>query len=362
MSRRIASLAALLCWTVGCRPADPKTTDDPGSSDSVDTADTADTADTGTPTNDAYAMARFTHFELDLDPADWDTLRHETRNVIDVLLGDCQAEPFGSPFTWFPAQLTIDGEPIGTIDVRKKGFFGSLDEERPSLKLDLVEFDDDLHFLGVERFTLNNAISDPALVRQCVGYQVFADAGIPASRCNFARVTVNGVDLGVYVNVEPVKEPFLDRHFGDATGDLYEGTLTDFTPERIGTLEPKSNDESEDWSRVDALVAALEADDDVLLDELDADRLERRASLREVVLQNPLAEGFAHHWRGIVDAEFIGDERDLARSRGRRDAIDHAAWKGDIVGDPVVRVVIASPGEAQNRIAGDMAVLGQVVA
>jgi len=271
MSRRIASLAALLCWTVGCRPADPKTTDDPGSSDSVDTADTADTADTGTPTNDAYAMARFTHFELDLDPADWDTLRHETRNVIDVLLGDCQAEPFGSPFTWFPAQLTIDGEPIGTIDVRKKGFFGSLDEERPSLKLDLVEFDDDLHFLGVERFTLNNAISDPALVRQCVGYQVFADAGIPASRCNFARVTVNGVDLGVYVNVEPVKEPFLDRHFGDATGDLYEGTLADFREGWTGTLERKTNEDSDDWSSIEGVVAALEGDDDALIDALAAE-------------------------------------------------------------------------------------------
>jgi len=258
-----------------CAPAGPgKSTDSPDPAEDTGPADTGDSADTGDgyddPTDAVYALDRVLAVSVELDPDDWESLRWETRNLLDLLSGDCLSEPFGSPYTWFEGTVTIDGEVLRPVDVRKKGFIGSLSTERPSLKLDFVEYDDDLDFGGMERMTLNNAVSDEAIIRQCIGYSLFNDAGVHAPRCNFATMEVNGEDLGVYVNIEPVKPAFLSRTFGDGSGDLYEGTLTDFTPERIGTLEPKSNDESEDWSRVDALVAALEADDDVLLDELDA--------------------------------------------------------------------------------------------
>ena len=135
------------------------------------------------------------------------------------------------------------------MEVRKKGFIGSLSTARPSLKLDLGEFEEDWAFEGARRLTLNNAVSDPAVVRQCLTYSAFADAGLPAPRCGFARVTVNGVDLGLYVNLEPVKEPFLERHWGDSSGNLYEGTLSDFTPSMSGTLEAKTNEDETDRGR-----------------------------------------------------------------------------------------------------------------
>ena len=272
MSWRTGGTVVLL-GTLACRPATlvegkgSPSAEDPAATDPTGVPDDPD-AD---PTDVVYALDQFSHYALELDPVDWETLRHETRDVFDILVGDCQAEPFGSPFTWFPAELTIDGEYIGTIDVRKKGFLGSLSEDKPSLKLDLVEFDSSLDHHGMERLTLNNAVSDPALVRQCMGYRAFADAGIPASRCNFARVSVNGADLGVYVNVEPVKEAFLGRHFADATGDLYEGTLADFREGWTGTLERKTNEDSDDWSSVDGVVSALEGEDDVLIERLEAE-------------------------------------------------------------------------------------------
>ena len=49
----------------------------------------------------------------------------------------------------------------------------------------------------------------------------------------------------LYVNLEPVKEPFLERHWGDSSGNLYEGTLSDFTPSMSGTLEAKTNEKLE---------------------------------------------------------------------------------------------------------------------
>ena len=42
---------------------------------------------------------------------------------------------------------------------------------------------------------------------------MFEKAGLPAPRCNFARVSMNGEDLGIYVHVEPVKKAFLRDNF-----------------------------------------------------------------------------------------------------------------------------------------------------
>jgi hypothetical protein len=256
------------CASDGSGKSDPVV--EPEDSGSSSTPDTGTVPDTGEDIDALYAPDRVLNVSIELEPDDWFELRWESRNLLEILSGDCFAEPFGSPYTWFAGTVTIDGEELAPTDVRKKGFIGSLSSERPSLKLDFVEFDDDLNFEGAERMTLNNAVSDESIIRQCIGYSLFDDAGLPAPRCNFATVEVNGEDLGVYVHLEPVKPAFLERAFGDGGGDLYEGTLTDFTGERVGTLEPKSNDESEDLSRVDALLAALDADDDTLLAELDA--------------------------------------------------------------------------------------------
>jgi len=267
-----ASLTAPFCLLVFVACASgPSDKDDGDIADSgilPEVTDTGDTTDEG-PVDPVYDLHHVLEVSVELPADDWEALRWETRNLLELLSGDCLAQPFGSPYTWFEGAVTIDGERLSPIDVRKKGFIGSLSTERPSLKLDLVEYDN-LDFEGMERLTLNNAVSDESIIRQCIGYSLFLDAGVPAPRCNFATVEVNGEDLGVYVNIEPVKPPFLARSFGDGTGDLYEGTLTDFTRERVGTLEPKSNDESEDWSRVEALVTALEADDEDLMGQLDA--------------------------------------------------------------------------------------------
>ncbi|HJN76034.1 MAG TPA: CotH kinase family protein [Myxococcota bacterium] len=223
--------------------------------------------------------------EIELDPDDWDELRLQSRDFFDILGGeDCQEESYGSPFTWFEGSVTLDGQRFERVDVRKKGFLGSLSEDKPALKLDLVEFEDQ-DFHGVERLTLNNSHSDPSLVRQCLGYGYFDDAGLPASRCGFATVSVNGDDLGLYVNVEPIKDPILERNFGDASGNLYELTLSDFRPEWTGTIEKKNNEAEDDWSDIDALVSALQVDDDELLDALD-----------DVVD----VEAFADHWAAEV--------------------------------------------------------------
>ncbi|MEZ4398862.1 MAG: CotH kinase family protein [Kofleriaceae bacterium] len=202
---------------------------------------------------------------IELPPAAWDELRTQARPG-DILTGaDCQAAPFGSPFTGQLGTVTIDGVRLEQVGVRKKGFLGSLDDDKPSLKLKLDQVIAGQEVSGVRDLTLNNNKQDPSVVRQCLAYRRFAAAGVPAPRCNYAHVTVNGRDLGVFTNVEPVKKRFLARHFASDAGRLYEGTLADFRPGWMATFEPKTDEANPDRSDLEAVAAALTVPDDQLL-------------------------------------------------------------------------------------------------
>ncbi|MFT5359526.1 MAG: spore coat protein H, partial [Polyangiales bacterium] len=217
------------------------------------------------PVGAVYDPERVLEIAVELPPASWATLRSQSRSLVQTLSGDCLAGPFDQPFSWFEGSVTIDGEEFERVDVRKKGFIGSLSTERPGLKLDLGEYVEDQRYSGVRRFTLNNSVSDPSVVRQCLGYALFAQAGIPSPRCNFAHVTVNGEDLGLYVNVEALKGDFLEAGFGTRDGNFYEGTLSDFTTEMVTTFEPKNNEEITERSDIMPVVAALQIEDDAAM-------------------------------------------------------------------------------------------------
>ena len=225
--------------------------------------------------SDAYfALDRVLDIAIEIDTADWDTLRQQTRTFEDLFaeIEEYQlSRPFANIYTWFPATVTVDGETHTQVGVRKKGFIGSQSETKPSLKLRFDKYVDDQVLGGVmERMTLNNSIQDPSMINTCLTYEVFAAAGNPASRCNFATVSVNGKNLGLYVHVEEIKAPFLARHFAGTGGNVYEGNVSDFTPDFRGTFEKKTNEDADDWSDIDAVVAALADPSDAGLDALAA--------------------------------------------------------------------------------------------
>jgi spore coat protein CotH len=216
--------------------------------------------------DDLFDKDRVLDIRITIDPADWDILRVQTRSVFDLLGKDCFQGPPKKVFTWFEADVTIDGIAMERIAVRKKGFQGSLDRHRPALKLDFNRHLSEQSFGGLTRMTLNNVKADPTKIRTCLANQFFSLAGVPASRCNFATVEVNGVRLGLYAHVEPIKKPFLREHFSDDEGNLYEGLMSDFEPQWTATFEKKTNEGEADWSDVEAAAAALALEDDSFLE------------------------------------------------------------------------------------------------
>jgi len=212
------------------------------------------------PTAPYFARERVLAIAIEMAPDDWESLRVQQRTVADITAAtDCFGQPIADIFTWFRAAVTVDGVAYGDVGVRKKGMFGSLSRGKPALKVRFDKYVDDQLLGGViDRITLNNSQQDPSMINTCLAYEVFDGAGLPAPRCNFASVTVNGADLGLYVNVEPIQPSFLARHFARADGNLYEGEKSDFRAGWRGSIEKKSNADIGDWSDVDAVVAALQ--------------------------------------------------------------------------------------------------------
>ena len=188
-----------------------------------------------------YAIDNVLTIEITMPQADWDAVRTE-----QPAGGPCNFDWTGdSRYTWhkaasvkisgtsFPASTTFNG-----VGVKKKSFCGSINSEKPCLHIDFGKFSgavasaaEDL--IGSRYLTLNNSIQDPSYVRQPLGYTLLGMAGLPHSRCNFARVLVNGKPIGqgvagvnspgVYVNTEPIMKRYIERNFnGNLNGNLYE--------------------------------------------------------------------------------------------------------------------------------------------
>jgi hypothetical protein len=253
---------------------------------------------------------RLLEIDVLIDRADWDILRNQELDVMgEIFSPTCGTQPWADPYTFFPADVTVDGQTVTNVGVRKKGFFGSLSTTMPSLKVKLDEFKGGQQLNSMDRLTLNNNLQDPAHVKQCLAYKVMGKAGVPVPRCNFAHLTVT-VDEGssttvavdrVYSHVESIKDPFLRRNFGSDQdqGRLYEGTLSDFWPGSYrNTIEPKTPSAAADTTEIDTLTTALENPG-----LSDAARLTAIEGLVDVgdFLIFWAAEGLVGQWDGYVD-------------------------------------------------------------
>ncbi len=142
--------------------------------------------------------------------------------------GKCTFGYLGKRFTWFTAEeISINGTAFPTAGIKKRSWCGSYSQSWPSLSIDLAretEGNKEIakNLFGTSKLTLSNSIQDPSLVRQCLAYRVFAAAGVPVPRCNFAHIYVNDTDYGVYVNLEAYDKTFIEENFGMPLGNLYE--------------------------------------------------------------------------------------------------------------------------------------------
>ncbi|MBM4353783.1 MAG: hypothetical protein FJ109_08300 [Deltaproteobacteria bacterium] len=202
---------------------------------------------------------------------------------------EIQVDPAGvaslvtQPKVYVKAAVMIDDQLYPEVGVRLKGGMGSfvpIDQQqawghapgKSAFIIDFNRFVKGQDHLGLKKLTVNNMVQDPSGIHQYLGYALFREVGVPASRSGFATVSFNGDDRGLYALVEsPDNEEFLKRWFGSDNGNLYEGNGSDLTADGYGAFD---QDRGDDTSKEDLriLSEALDAapDGDAAYDVLDA--------------------------------------------------------------------------------------------
>lgn len=207
-----------------------------------------------------FPRDRVLDVQITVPETDWDTIRNQKRDFFSALQGKRKYGPVERPYTYVVATVSIDGVIFPRVGLRKKGFIGSQSSARPSLKIKLDHVNPGTGIEGLVSLTFNNNRQDPSLVSQFLGYTIFRAAGSPAPRCAFAKVTVNGRNLGVYSHVESARQPLAKRSFGTDAGTLYEGTVVDFFPGWERSFENKFGDDAPGREKIVQLAKALQGE------------------------------------------------------------------------------------------------------
>jgi hypothetical protein len=124
------------------------------------------------------------------------------------------------------------------------------------LTLNFDKFVKGQNFHGIEKLSLNNSVQDPTYVSEKLSREIYVKAGVPVPRTDYAVVTLNGRNLGLYVLAEGYNKQFLGQHFSKTGGNLYDGG---FCQDINGNLTVNSGDNPNDQSDLKRLIAATES-------------------------------------------------------------------------------------------------------
>ena len=260
-----------------------------------------------------YALDNVITIKIKMPQAEWDAVRNEEPDG-----GRCNFNfTGGARYTWrkaasveisgtrFPAQAAT----FADVGVKKKSFCGSIDSNKPCLHIDFGKFGNANvpaieALIGSRYVTLNNSIQDKSYIKQTLGYRMLGMAGLPHSRCNYARVFVNGTLIGqgvggvnspgIYVNAEPIMKRYIERNFnGNMKGNLYEIEHTDDLVEaRLDFIGVESLSEFDDKADLKFACRHIKANGLAGADQmLDMDQFLKLYAM----------EFFLKHWDGYAD-------------------------------------------------------------
>lgn len=152
------------------------------------------------------------------------------------------------------ARVTEGGKVYTNVAVHLRGTYGSFRpvDARPGLTLNFSKFAEGQTFHGLKKISLNNSVQDQSLMGEKLSRELCAAAGLPVPRSDYAAVTLNGSNFGVYVLLEGYNKQFLHRHFRNTGGNLYDGG---YAKDITGGLVANSGDHPEDRTDIARLAA-----------------------------------------------------------------------------------------------------------
>ncbi len=183
------------------------------------------------------------------------------------------------------------GKVYRNVAVKLKGSAGSFRgiDDKPGYSFNATKFKGGDRFHGLKRFQLNNCAQDGSALNELVAGEMARMAGVPASRCTHALVSLNGKEQGFYVLKEGFSEEFLAAFFRNTDGHLYDGG---FVSEINENMEVDRGDPAKK-ERLLELVGAMKEGDPAKQFERLAAVVDVDAYLRYLVLETVMC-----HWDG----------------------------------------------------------------
>ncbi len=149
--------------------------------------------------------------------------------------------------------IGLETYPMRLQVVGQAGRFTRIDQ-KPTLDLEFIE-----PMRGLRGLRLDGTRLDPGFLTRKLAHEMLRAMGLPAARVGFAHLTLDGVDYGAYLLIEPHDAVFAAQHFV-SSWHVYEATSADFQPDhldRFGVGFGPAGDRRD----LRALIAALEAEE-----------------------------------------------------------------------------------------------------
>ena len=191
------------------------------------------------PTEQFFTNRAVPHLKIEITGTNLTNLRDKNREYVRATVREGDA----------PEKVYSD------VGIHLKGAAGSFRglDDKPALTLNFDKFRERQKFHGLDKIHLNNSVQDPSYMTEHLCGTLFREANVPASRVSFARVWLNGRDLGFYVLKEGFDKQFLRLYFRNPNGNLYDGG---FLREITEPLDKISGHETNGYAALKAAAAA----------------------------------------------------------------------------------------------------------
>ncbi len=176
------------------------------------------------------------------------------------------ASAAGVEFKYVHADLEFENSTLKDIAIRYKGngtFMGSRGSIKRSFKIDLNKNVKGQKIAGIAQFSLANNVTDATWMNETLAYKLHRDAGVPAPRNSYARVSVTVPGkfekkyFGLYSLVEDVDKDFTSQNFKTKQGAILKPVtprlftdLGDDWAKYNQTYDPKTDLSKEEKQRV----------------------------------------------------------------------------------------------------------------
>jgi hypothetical protein len=230
---------------------------------------------------------------------------------------------------YVPGELYFEGQRVEPVGIRYKGstgsFIGCLSNggfpasgakscPKLSMKIKIDYGDPEAKFYGQKKLLFHAMNGDRSLLRERLGYGLFRELDVYASRATHVRLVINGVFSGLYLLVEEIDGRFTRSRFADGgRGNLYKEAWPGSDEEAFYRNALETNrDEQPSVDKMLAFSNALRSADDETLPGVIADWMSRDYAARYVAVDRTIRhDDGPYHW--YCQASTIMDNADWHR-------------------------------------------------